>query len=49
MLRHLDIGLIIGVVITPTSMEAAARSAPEGQLTIAFDTSVAPMSFDPTP
>ena len=47
MFRHLSIGLIMGMVAALTGVAATARSAPEGQLTIAFDTSIAPTYLDP--
>src|ERR671914_2682954 len=47
MFRHLSLGLIMGMVAALTGVAATARSAPEGQLTIAFDTSIAPTYLDP--
>jgi peptide/nickel transport system substrate-binding protein len=47
MLRHLGIGLIVGVAVALTGVEATARSTAEGQITIAFDTSIAPTYLDP--
>jgi peptide/nickel transport system substrate-binding protein len=47
MLWHLTVSFIIGVALTLVSGEAMAASTPEGQLVIAFDTSIAPMYLDP--
>jgi hypothetical protein len=47
MFRHLGIGLIVGMAVVLTGMEARARGTAEGQLTIAFDTSIAPTYLDP--
>jgi peptide/nickel transport system substrate-binding protein len=47
MLRHLGIGLIVGMAVALTGVEATARSTAEGQITIAFDTSIAPTYLDP--
>ena len=47
MLRHLIVWLIIGMAVTLTSGDATAASKPEGQLVIAFDTSIAPTYLDP--
>ena len=47
MLRHVLIALMVGMVVTLAGGQATAQSAPEGQLVIAFDTSIAPTYFDP--
>ena len=47
MLRHLLVWLIVGLAVTLTSGTATAASKPEGQLIIAFDTSIAPTYLDP--
>jgi peptide/nickel transport system substrate-binding protein len=47
MLRHLIVWLIIGMAVTLASGDATAASKPEGQLVIAFDTSIAPTYLDP--
>jgi len=47
MLRHLIVWLIIGMALTLASGNAIAASKPEGQLVIAFDTSIAPTYLDP--
>jgi peptide/nickel transport system substrate-binding protein len=47
MLRYLGIGLIVGMAVALTGVEATARNPAEGQLTIAFDTSIAPTYLDP--
>jgi peptide/nickel transport system substrate-binding protein len=46
-MRHLFMWLIIGVAVTLTSGPAMAANKPEGQLIIAFDTSIAPTYLDP--
>jgi peptide/nickel transport system substrate-binding protein len=47
MLRHLIVRLIIGMALTLASGNAIAASKSEGQLVIAFDTSIAPTYLDP--
>ena len=47
MLRHVLILLVIGLVVTLAGGPAAAQSPPQGQLVIAFDTSIAATYFDP--
>src|SRR4030095_2998792 len=47
MLRHLIVWLIIGMAVTLASGDATAAGKPEGQLVIAFDTSIAPTYLDP--
>src|SRR6266540_3903889 len=46
MLRHLFVWLI-GIAVTLASGDGSAASKPEGQLVIAFDTSIAPTYLDP--
>ena len=41
MLRHACVWLVVGAVVALVGVDAAAQSQPEGQLTIAFDTSIA--------
>ena len=47
MLRHLIASLMIGMTLALASGNAIAASKPEGQLVIAFDTSIAPTYLDP--
>ena len=47
MLRYVFVGFIVGVVVALVGVDAAAQSQPEGQLIIAFDTSLAPTYLDP--
>jgi len=47
MLRHVWVWLLVGAVVALVGMTAAAVSQPEEQLTIAFDTSIAPTYLDP--
>ena len=47
MLQHVLIPLIVAMVVTLAGEPAAAQSAPEGQLVIAFDTAIAATYFDP--
>jgi peptide/nickel transport system substrate-binding protein len=47
MLRHLTVSFIIGMALMLVLGDAAAASKPEGQLVIAFDTSIAPTYLDP--
>src|ERR671922_1977382 len=47
MRRYGFIWLIMGMLITGLGLEATAQGTPEGQLTIAFDTSIASTYLDP--
>jgi peptide/nickel transport system substrate-binding protein len=47
MLRYVFVGLVVGIALVFTGMDATAASKPEGQLNIAFDTSIAPTYLDP--
>jgi peptide/nickel transport system substrate-binding protein len=47
MLRHAYGWLVVGVVVALVGVDAAAESQPEGQMTIAFDTTIAPTYLDP--
>jgi peptide/nickel transport system substrate-binding protein len=47
MLRHRLVWLIVGAMVTLMGLDATAQSQPEGQLIIAFDTSIAPTYLDP--
>ena len=47
MLRHACVWLVVGVVVALVGVDARAASPPEGQLTIAFDTSITPTYLDP--
>jgi peptide/nickel transport system substrate-binding protein len=47
MLRSVLIPLIVGMVVTLAGGNAGAQRQPEGQLVIAFDTSIAATYFDP--
>ena len=47
MRRYGLIWLIVGMLITGLGLEATAQGTPEGQLTIAFDTSIASTYLDP--
>jgi peptide/nickel transport system substrate-binding protein len=47
MFRHLIISFISGMALILASGNAIAASKPEGQLVIAFDTSIAPTYLDP--
>jgi peptide/nickel transport system substrate-binding protein len=47
MLQYPFVWLIVGVALTLASADATAGSKPEGQLIIAFDTSIAPTYLDP--
>ena len=47
MLRHLIASLMIGMTLALASGNAIAAGKPEGQLVIAFDTSIAPTYLDP--
>lgn len=47
MLRHIRVWAIMGIALALISVHAAAQSKPEGQLIIAFDTSIAATYFDP--
>jgi peptide/nickel transport system substrate-binding protein len=47
MFRRISVWAVVGLVAMLTGLAAAAPSRPEGQLTIVFDTSLAPTYFDP--
>jgi len=47
MLRHACVWLVVGAVVALVGVDATAQNQPEGQLTIAFDTSIAPTYLDP--
>lgn len=47
MLRHLFTWLLVGIVVTCTGGDATAQSQPGGQITIVFDTTIAPTYLDP--
>src|SRR2546426_11270572 len=47
MLYYRLVWLIVGIVIMLGGVHAAAHSQPEGQLVIAFDTTIAPSYLDP--
>ena len=47
MLRHRLVWVILGTVVTLLGMQAVAHSQPEGQLVIAFDTTIASSYLDP--
>jgi peptide/nickel transport system substrate-binding protein len=47
MFRHLCVWLIVGIAVACASGDALAAGNPEGQLVIAFDTSIAPTYLDP--
>src|SRR5262249_46063918 len=47
MLRHAWVWLVVGAVGVLVGVAATAQNQPEGQLTIAFDTSIAPTYLDP--
>src|SRR5919197_5877954 len=47
MLRYAFIWLITGMLVTVLGLDVTAQSQPEGQLIIAFDTSIAPTYLDP--
>jgi peptide/nickel transport system substrate-binding protein len=47
MLRHIWVWLVVGTVVALVGGKATAQNQPEGQLTIAFDTSIAPTYLDP--
>jgi peptide/nickel transport system substrate-binding protein len=47
MRQHIYVWLILGVVVTLMGGDASGQSKPEGQLTIVFDTSIAPTYLDP--
>jgi peptide/nickel transport system substrate-binding protein len=47
MRRYLRVWVITGMVAMLLDMDAAAQSTPEGQLTIAFDTTIASSYLDP--
>jgi peptide/nickel transport system substrate-binding protein len=47
MLRYRLVWLIVGMVVILGGVHAAGQSQPEGQLVIAFDTTIAPAYLDP--
>src|SRR5499433_2094435 len=47
MLYYRLVWLIVGIVVMVSGVHAAAQSQPEGQLVIAFDTTIAPAYLDP--
>src|ERR1041385_7352119 len=47
MLRYGFVWLIVGMLTTALGLDATAQRTPEGQLTIAFDTSIASTYLDP--
>src|SRR5215510_6381077 len=47
MLRHVWVWLVVGTVVALVGGNVTAQNQPEGQLTIAFDTSIAPTYLDP--
>jgi hypothetical protein len=47
MLRPIRVWAIMGTILVPISVHAAAQSTPEGQLIVVFDTSIAATYFDP--
>src|SRR5215468_11078237 len=47
MLRHAWVWLVVGALVALVGVAAAAQNQPEGQLTIAFDTAIAPTYLDP--
>src|SRR5215831_4521753 len=47
MLYYRLVWLIVGIVVMVGGVHAAAQSQPEGQLVIAFDTTIAPTYLDP--
>lgn len=47
MLRHIRLWVVLGTLVALLGVHAAAQSTPEGQLIIAFDTSIAATYFDP--
>src|SRR5215218_1640821 len=47
MLQYPFVWLIVGTAVTLAGTDATAASKPEGQLNIAFDTSIAPTYLDP--
>ena len=47
MLRHAFVWLIVGAVVALVGQGARAEGQPEGHLTIAFDTTIAPAYLDP--
>lgn len=46
-LRHIRLWVVLGTLVALLGVHAAAQSTPEGQLIIAFDTSIAATYFDP--
>src|ERR671924_683031 len=47
MLQHVLVWVLVSVMAMLAGGKAAAQSKPEGQLTIVFDTTIAPTYFDP--
>jgi peptide/nickel transport system substrate-binding protein len=47
MVRNAYVWLVVSAVVALVAVDAAAESQPEGQLTIAFDTTIAPTYLDP--
>src|SRR5919205_4109433 len=47
MLHHVWVWLILGIAVALAGTEVRAASKPEGQLSIAFDTTIAPAYLDP--
>jgi peptide/nickel transport system substrate-binding protein len=47
MLHHVWVWLILGITVALAGTELRAASKPEGQLSIAFDTTIAPAYLDP--
>jgi peptide/nickel transport system substrate-binding protein len=47
MFRHIRVWAIVGTILALIRVHAAAQNGPEGQLIIAFDTSIAATYFDP--
>src|SRR5215472_12214478 len=47
MLRHVWVWLVVGTVVALVGGNVTAQNQPEGQLTIAFDTAIAPTYLDP--
>src|SRR6266487_3035007 len=47
MLRYGFVWLMVGMLVTILGVDVTAQSQPDGQLIIAFDTSIAPTYLDP--
>jgi ABC-type transport system substrate-binding protein len=47
MLQHIRLWAIVGALVALLSVHAVAQSTPQGQLVMAFDTSIAATYFDP--